>query len=429
MRSKGSIRFMGIFAIAALVLLTVTSARSASYRVLYNFNRKNSSPSSGLIADSAGNVYGTTLGNGVDDYGTVYELSPATGFHVLYSFKGADGREPQGNLVFDSAGNAYGTTIYGGSHKGCSALGCGVVFKLTPPSNGGEWTETVLYSFCSLSNCADGANPHAGIILDVFGNLYGTTMAGGTTQNCVGGCGTVFELSPTQSGWTGQVLYSFLAGPYGAGPMGSLVFDAVGNLYGTTGGSGSGNGGTVFELSPSNGSWLETVLYNFDDFSGSTDGVEPAAGLIFDAKGNLYGTTTRGGAFGSGNGTGFGTVFELSPGINGWTETILYSFGGENDGSEPKSNLVFDASGNLYGTTFAGGGARGCLGNGCGTVFNLTPNSGSWIETLFRFPINDQLGMQPNTPVLLDSAGNVYGTTTAGGAHGANDGVVFRIIP
>jgi uncharacterized repeat protein (TIGR03803 family) len=416
-----------MFAVAALVLLTATSAWAAGYKVLYNFNSQSSNPSSGLITDEAGNAYGTTSAGGYDGAGTVYELSPKSGFRVLYAFrKNMGGYLPQGNLVFDSNGNLYGTTVVGGTKNAQCVDGCGVVFELSPAGNGQPWTETVLYRFCSQANCADGAYPQAGATFDSAGNLYGTTLIGGN-QSCQEdgpGCGTVFELTPTLSGWTENVIHEFTIGD-GYFPRGGLTFDTDGNLYGTASGGGGGNGGTVFELSPSGDGWVENVLYNFNNSSGSTDGSGPQAGLIFDSLGNLYGTTAGGGAFGVGGFTGPGTVFELSPDADGWVETILYSFAGGNDGSDPKSRLTLDPSGNLYGTTWAGGGSKGCLGNGCGTVFRLTPTeSGQWNESLFRFPLPGTLGLQPTAPVILDVAGSVYGTTTAGGI---GDGVVFRI--
>jgi uncharacterized repeat protein (TIGR03803 family) len=191
-------------------------------------------------------------------------------------------------------------------------------------------------------------------------------------------------------------------------------------LYGTTATGGNGGGGIVFELSPSGNGWVENVLYDFNGFPGSTDGNTPLAEVIFDASGNLYGTTAFGGT------SGFGAVFELTPGAGGWTEAILYNFASGNDGAYPEAGLVFDLLGNLYGTTFAGGGSKGCLGNGCGTVFRLTPaQGGQWTESLFSFPLPGSLGFQPAAPVVLDSAGRVYGTTTLGGSFG--DGVTFRI--
>ena len=423
-----------VIAVGALTFLFAGDAWSASYKVPYNFNSANAGPSSGLIVDGAGNAYGTTAQGGNDHSGTVYELSPTTGYHLLFAFSNAahGGKQPQGNLAFDSAGNLYGTTVYGGTNKAaCNNRGCGVVFELSPPSNGGLWTETVLYSFCSEANCEDGANPQTGVVFDSTGNIYGTTMSGGN-QNalCQGpGCGTVFELQFSQSGWTESILYKFMGnGVDGANPLGGLVFENTGILYGTVSSFGPLNGGSIFQLSPSEGTWVFEVIYAFNGFSGSKDGLGPEAGLVFDSEGNLYGTTLRGGAFGSGEGSGFGTVFELSPGTGGWTEKILYSFAGSTDGAEPESSVVLDSSGNLYGTTFAGGEPTGCSKSGCGTVYKLAPNQGGqWTESIFRFPVDGALGLQPAAPLILDAGGKVYGTTTKGGRNG--DGVMFQIIP
>ncbi|MGA2904008.1 MAG: choice-of-anchor tandem repeat GloVer-containing protein [Candidatus Korobacteraceae bacterium] len=227
---------------------------------------------------------------------------------VLHSFNnnGVDGAEPYAGLIFDAAGNLYGTTGNGGVNAG------GTVLELTP-AGGGNWAETVLYSFCSQTNCTDGANPSASLIFDAAGNLYSTTDAGGTY-----GDGTVFELTPTAGGgWTEQVLHSFNNnGTDGAYPYAGLIFDATGNLYGTTLNGGTyqcvdEGCGTVFELTPTaGGGWTEQVLHNFGN---GTDGFWPYAGLILDAAGNLYGTTQLGGTGGNCGGYGCGTVFELTP--------------------------------------------------------------------------------------------------------------------
>ena len=351
----------------------------------------------------------------------MYELSPKTGYHLLYAFRksnsgGADGFLPQGNLVFDSAGDLYGTTVDGGIKNTQCPVGCGVVFELTPAANGQPWTETVLYRFCSQANCADGASPQAGVIFDSSGNLYGTTLAGGN-QNCQvegSGCGTVFELQPSQSAWTESVLYAFTGGSAGFAPFGGLALDVVGNVYGTT-------GATVFELTPGvGGQWNSTIIHYFGQ--GNGDGNGSVAGVIFDGAGNLYGTAAAGGQF------GFGAVFELTPnGSGSWTETILYNFAGGNDGATPESNLTRDSEGSLYGTTLYGGETKNCNGNGCGTVFKLTSQGGRWTESLFRFTKSVADGYWPKAPVLLDATGDVYGTTTSGGTEDDNFGVAFRI--
>jgi uncharacterized repeat protein (TIGR03803 family) len=412
-----------VVVVATLVSLMAGSAWSAAYRVLYNFTPRNTPPSSGLVVDTKGNAYGTTsVGpSGRVNLGTVYQLSPTSGFHVLFGFNltGKDGVAPQGNLAIDSAGNVYGTTIYGGANTSqCDGAGCGVVYKLSPPLNGiGLWTQTILYSFCSQANCVDGANPQAGVILDSAGNLYGTTELGG-----IGG-GTVFELSPTQSGWTESVISSFSGG--GSSPESGLIFDAVGNLYGTTAYGGGGGAGTVFELSPTGSGWTESILYSFQRFSGSVDGCDPLAGVIFDAAGDLYGTTSSGGLYSSECFGGFGTVFELMPdGNGGWSEAIIYNFAGGEDGSDPIAGLAIDSSGNLYGTTFYGGSSQDF-----GTIFELIPGAGGqWRERVFRLA-GSSTGYWPSAPVILNSAGKVFGTTTQGGRNNNYGGVVFEITP
>ena len=361
---------------------------------------------------------------------------------VLHSFNhnGTDGYSPTAGLIFDPAGNLYGTTTAGGTSGGCSATGCGTVFELSPNGNGG-WTETVLYSFCSVTNCTDGGLPYAGLVRDAVGNLYGTTMQGGTH-----GQGTAFELTPNGSGgWTESVLHSFNNnGSDGYRPSGTLIFDAAGNLYGTTqyGGAGCSPGGcgTAFELSPGQGGgWTEQVLYSFA--GGNGDGGLPEAALIFDTAGNLYGTTGEGGAVGPGGVAG-GIVFELSPSQGGgWTEKVLYNFcsvsdphrplGGLSsptrppagefclDGAEPDTNLIFDAAGNLYGTTLIGGYSVPCAYSGCGTVFELSPTAGgSWTEqVLYSFcPQTDCAdGSTPTAGLIFDASGNLYSTTAYGG--------------
>lgn len=412
-----------IFVVAALVSFAVVSAWSASYKVLYNFSSNNARPSTGLVFDAQGNAYGATSEGGVKNSGTVYELSPTTGYHLLHAFgpKDPGGNSPMGNLVLDAAGNLYGATAFGGSTThGCTQKGCGTVFELSPPSNGvGQWIETVLYTFCSKANCSDGASPQSGVIFDSVGNLYGSTNAGGNP-----GGGTIFELVPASAGWAESVLYNFgSAQGDGSGPLGSLVFDVLGNLYGATiTGGGPADAGTVFELSPSPSGWIESVLHAFD----VEDGFNPMGGVALDTAGNLYGTTDQGGTSSCFGTDGCGTVFELSGSDGSWTETVLHSFSGGSDGQSPQAGVVLDPVGNVYGTTTRGGNPRGCSSLGCGTVFRLSPGpGGQWTETLFRFPGSGTLGGVPVAPATLDSVGNVYGTTSEGGANGV--GVTFRI--
>lgn len=359
----------------------------------------------------------------------------AVSVKTLYSFCSSgnncpDGSSPFGGVILDSAGNLYGTTYWGGTGQSCSIEGCGTVFELI--QNSGKWTERVLYSFCSASNCTDGAQPGSGMIFDKAGNLYGTTYRGGAY-----GLGTIFELTPANGTWTEKVLYSFGANSvYPASPV-AIIFGKDGNLYGTTLSGGTGQGcftggcGTVFELLQHNGQWTGKVLHNFDH--NGEDGFDPFSGVIFDSTGNLYGTTNSGGADDSGcNGYGCGTVYELSPGTNGqWTEKILHSFyNNGTDGTGPNAGgVVFDSAGNLYGTTQTGGAdSAGCDLEGCGTVFELSPGTnGQWTEkVLHSFFLNGQDGVYPNS--LLVGARALYGATGSGGAYGSW-GTLFELTP
>jgi uncharacterized repeat protein (TIGR03803 family) len=381
--------------------------------VLHNFNPDNGTdgydPQASLIRDAAGNLYGTTSSGGIHFWGTAFELSPRQGGGwtetVLHSFNdnGTDANQPKAALILDGTGNLYGTTFSGGIHN------LGAVFELAPNGSGG-WTETVLHSF---GNGTDGAEPVGGLILDGSGNLFGTTSEGGIHT-----FGAVFELSPRQGGgWTEAVLHSFnVNGTDGAFPDAGLILDA-GNLYGTTGGGGTGSVGTIFELSPrQGGGWTEAVLYSFN-FDG-TDGATPVfANLVSDSAGNFYGTTVEGGTYDS------GTAFELTPnGGGGWTEKVLYNFGKNTDASIPYAGLIFDNVGNLYGTTVTGG------IHGWGTVFELTPTGGGWTEkVLHSFNFNGSDGAEPFGGLVFDAFGNLYGTTYVGGIHG--NGTVFELSP
>jgi len=345
---------------------------------------------------------------------------------VLYSFgNGAsDGSAPNGGLVFDSAGNIYGTTRLGGK-SGCSAQ-CGTVFELSPSSKGG-WTETVLYTFCSQTNCTDGGNPTGGLAADGDGNLYGTAVAGGIYGGIChgGGCGTVFELSPPSSqggSWSYTVLWSFgSVANDGGGPLGGLTWDTLGNLYGTTGSGGADSGlGTVFELAlqPS-GFWDETILYTFcpGQIEPCVDGFQPEASVSFGSSGDIYGTTSYGGIK-SGAST-WGVLFELLPSDNGtWTESTLYRFP-PREGGHPVSGVSFDRKGNAYLTTYNGVASSPGV---CGSVFGLAPNN-EHRSYLFS---DSGIGCNPAAGVLVDPrGGTLYGTTEAGGSSGG--GMVYQI--
>jgi uncharacterized repeat protein (TIGR03803 family) len=321
-----------------------------------------SGPSGSLIFDAVGNLYGTTTGSRNGD-GTIFELAPGTDGKwtktVLYAFHGNDGSYPYGALTLDSTGNLYGSTNGGGNYHACPQYGCGVVFKLIPNGNG-QWTEAVLHRF----NGNDGWAPTGALVFDGNGSLYGTTNYGGNFLHCGPyGCGTAFKLAPSANGsWTETVLHRFNlnSGP----PVASLIIDKAGNLYGTSAAQGGRHYGTVFTLAlGANGKWTETVIHAFYFRPAAT----PFAGVILDSAGNLYGTTVAGGTH------GYGTVFKLAPVMDRkWVFSILHSFDGS-DGNSSLSSLILDANGNLYGTTQFGGNLRGCSGNGCGVVFEITP--------------------------------------------------------
>jgi uncharacterized repeat protein (TIGR03803 family) len=353
----------------------------------------------------------------------------AAGTHekVIHGFGNLpDAELPQCGLIADRDGNLYGTSAIGGSGQ-CAdvkVIGCGAVFQLSPPAKGSAWTETILYSFGNVSY--DGINPYSGLVFDKAGNLYGTTGNGGQFSH-----GTVVEVSPPAKkgeAWTETVLYNFdEPSNGGAFPNASLIFDKKGNLYGTTAVGGKLNNGVAYELSPpaaQGGAWIETVIYDFN----SSDGSFPESGLSFDSKGNLYGTTVFGGSGTCSNGidqVGCGTVFELTPNSGGvWKETVLYDFTGASDGAWPVAGVIFDAAGNLYGAT--SGGAP-CV-YGCGAVFELERKSGGrWKEkTLYEFQGNSD-GANPVASLILDAKGDLYGTASYGGQP--YYGTIFRLSP
>jgi uncharacterized repeat protein (TIGR03803 family) len=395
----------GVYNSGTVFELTKGANRAWTETVLYSFCSLSGCTDgafpyySNLVFDAAGNLYGTTFEGGASGTncnglgcGTVFELTPSMNGTwtetVLYSFSGGtDGKQPYYAPTIDAAGNLYGTTQTGGNLSTCDGFGCGLAFELTPGANG-QWAETVIYNFCSASNCSDGADPSSGLIFDAHGNLYGNASGGGN------GAGVVFRLARGNGQWTEQVLYSLCNVrdcTDGAVPLGGVIFDDAGSLFGTTWAGGEpknrcshqGGCGTVFELTPgTNGTWIETVLHVFQN--DGEDGNTPWAGLILDA-GNLYGTTTYGGTGTSGKcksagRVGCGTVFKLARGANGtWTEKVLHSFSDNHsdnhkDGHNPYAGLIVGASGKLYGTTTLGGAnVSSCSGYGCGAVFEIAP--------------------------------------------------------
>jgi uncharacterized repeat protein (TIGR03803 family) len=383
--------------VAGLVLgiaVPMGSAQAAKFHLLYAFQDGDAASPFGAMTDGNKGRYGATYYGGANNLGAVFRLRGKGKEQVLHSFSGvSDGGNPQTDLIADAAGNLYGTASAGGSAN------CGTVFKMKP--NG---RTTVLYTF----QCRpDGFTPNGGLVLDSAANLYGTTYGGGAPN-----MGTVFKLA---ADGTETIAYAFQGGSDAAYPNSGLIIDKKGNLFGTTYGGGTAGFGTVYELSAKG---KETILYSF---KGGSDGANPFASLSADAAGNLYGTTWGGGGNGC-NGNGCGTVFRVAP---DGTETVLHSFEGGSDGFGPYAGVTVDASGNLYGSTLYGGGS-GCSGNGCGLVFKLAADG---TKTDLHDFIGDD-GSRPSANFLADETGNLYGTTFDGGGSGCGGGgcgVVFKI--
>jgi len=324
-------------------------------------------------------LYGTTAQGGAYGQGVVYSVDQSGKETVLYSFTGGpDGGDPIDRVAADSAGNLYGTTYKGGAYN------YGVVFKLDPIGK-----ETVLHTF---SSGTDGGGPDGGVIRDSAGNLYGTTEFGGVFNS-----GTVYKVDANGNE---TVLYSFTGGSDGLTPVGNLVRDSAGNLYGTTRYGGTGGWGTVYKLESSSN------LITLYAFTGQTDGGFPTEGVTRDRAGNLYGATTYGGIY------GYGTVYKLDSSGN---ETALYNFTGGVDGGRPSGTVTRDSHGSLYGVTEYGG-------RGYGVLYKIDANGNETVLHSFSFTGAD--GRSPYDTVALDSAGNLYGTTSTGGAKGG--GVVYK---
>jgi len=413
-----------IFAVATMFMLMAlmpNAMQAQNFRVLHTFTGgpDGYQPQSGVTIDRGGHLYGTT-----SEYvrGTVYEMKQVNGSWVLTTllhFDGTNGLIPYSKVVFGTSGALYGTTLEGGTSGECE-FGCGAVYNILPSASvcttfSCPWTGNAIASFTDQAN---GGNPNfVDPVFDQQGNLYGTTAIGGTS-----GVGVVFELTHTSNGWTENVLHNF-SGPDGGYPYSGLIFDHAGNLYGTTGYGGQFGQGTVYQLSPSGSGWTLTTLYSFQ---GTTDGQQPASALIFDPAGNLYGSTIVGGANGGGTifklspsggswnfslvysltghanqmyypgvfnplamdaqgslygvafldgAQGDGSAFKLTPSNGSWTYTSLHDFTSGDDGANPIGGVTFDTNGNLFGTTVFGGSHAGsnCQFQGCGVVWEITP--------------------------------------------------------
>lgn len=419
------------------MILAGSTAVAQQFNVLHSFASTpvdGEAPTGDLIFDPAGNIYGVTEEGGTAGYGTVYELSPNSGGGwtetVLYNFCSVnnncpDGLFPMAGLIRDAHGNLFGTT-YGGGSPTCPYWrpGCGTVYELSPPSApGGAWTETILYNFCTIqsaNNCVDGGFPRSQLVADSLGNLYGTASFGGVAEDA----GLVFELSRGKNGWTETVLYNFCSVqqvqqcPNGAIPVSAVVRDKSGNLYGTTqsGGvlQGDDYGGVVYELSPSVSGWTETVLYAFaPPYAYGTD---PYAPLVLDDAGSLYGTAVNGGEGGI---AGPGSVFKLNP--NNTSSDRVFTFNGS-DGANPTARVLLDAKlHTLYSTTQFGG-----SGN-VGVAFQMvTPEQEQVLYNFCSLP-NCTDGSYPSSGLVEDKLGNLYGTTSNGGQ--SDRGVLYEITP
>jgi hypothetical protein len=395
-----------MFAMAAVFALTLLAPRALqaqTFSVLHNFNDgpDGAAPFAGLTVGAGGVLYGTASGGGTYGGGTVFKLSQvgsAWVFSPLYEFgsRHGDGTTPYGGVVIGPNGALYGTASRGGDNYG-------TVFELRPPaafckSATCYWDETILYSFMGMP---DGDSPlFENLAFDQAGNIYGTTADGGIYYD-----GTTFELTSSGGGYTESILHNFGSGTDGLNPEAGVVLDTAGNVYGTTLAGGTGGAGTVYQLTPSNGGWLENFLVNFD----ITNGSYPEGDLIMDASGNLYGTTT----YGPPSGSGYGVVFKLAPSGGGFTYSLLYAFGLP---CSPVGSVAMDAAGNFFGVCVEGGN-----GDDDGWIFELT-NCSQECSLVYLHDFSGSDGAHPSGGPVLDANGNLYGTTTSGGTGNCHDG-------
>lgn len=385
-----------------LILFGTHSAHAQTFQVIHTFTGPDGAlPKAGLTIDRGGKLYGTTFaGHEGSGWGGVYQLRQHNSAWIYASIHVFDG-QPLDRVVFGP-----NNTLYGTSPSNLVSYHNGYIFNLAPPLNvctivNCSWNATVVYGFPGGAN---GATPKgAALVFDSAGNMYGTTSAGGT------GNGVVYQLTPQG---TQTPIYTFAGTPDGATPYSGVILDSAGNFYGVTTAGGAAGDGAVYELSPNGGGgWTEQVIYSF---TGGNDGSSPTGGLILDHAGNLYGSTANGGA------NGGGTVFELSPNGGSWQYNLVYSFsGGANCG--PWAELSMDPANNLYGTTLCDG------ANSDGNVWELVKGNGTWTYTSLHDFTGGNDGRSPYSNVTFDSAGNLYGTASTGGAD--QSGVVWQIVP
>jgi uncharacterized repeat protein (TIGR03803 family) len=413
-RTLSSLAVVGASLVWLCLALAASAPAGSKEQVLYSFDEGNNGayPLAGLASDSNGNLYGTTELAGAGGGGIVFELTPEFDgtwtFTLLHSFGviGDDGGDPLGGLTFDNAGNLYGTASIGGD-----PFDAGTAYQLSPGENG--WNFSVIYAF---PGGKEAGYPSGPLLFDGRDTFYGT--AGGGITNCRSQCGTVFQLKRNRQGqWVEKVLHRFDGGRGGGGPVGGVISDSSGNLYGTTiiGGDSHCDGGcgTIFKLSRQANGWKRTTLYRF---TGKADGYFSYGGLVLKA-GNLYGVTSVGGDLSCNPPNGCGTVFRLT---KDGMHTVLHRFtqtGG--DGAFPAAGMTLAPSGVIFGTTSQGGDP---VCGGCGLVFKL---KGDRLRIVYKF--DGTHGAEPEAPLLVDRSGNIFGTTFEGGDGFV--GTVFEVTP
>jgi uncharacterized repeat protein (TIGR03803 family) len=413
MQRSYSPAILAVIAVFAVALALVSSTWAATETILYDFRSlgDGAAPIAGVLLLN-GRLYGTTAGGGLNQQGTVYELRPTkSGWtkNTLYEFTGGgDGADPWAGLVADKEGNLYGAASSGGlAHDG-------VIYEMQRKKRG--WRYVVIHTFTG----PDGAAPVVALTWDRKGNLYGATAGGGAYPCNGAGCGTVFELSPSQGRWALTTLYNFTGGSDGWFPMSPLYRGHKGNFYGTAetgGGSGCNGGGcgTVYELSSSGSGWKFAVIHRFT----GPDGIGPTGRLAMDKEGSVYGTTANVAKNGF-----WGVVYRLMPGGRVWKETVLHEFSGSPDGLGPNGGVVIGLEGGMYGTTVEGGELN------YGSVFEIKHSDGRWKESV-PFSFNGSDGFEPVAALVPDGKRGFWGTAVRGGTGSCSGGcgLVFRIVP